>query len=151
MGYSSGPSLVVHSKARPIHENNEPLGCILGHLHHYQSYSALATCHVRSEDGVLETGKLIPARNSSLNGPGTNRFSRFFTAWIVISLIYLWFTLFVGNFGPLVDGGLKKIWSVLRGQAEVANDKSPGTASPGPESATKRVQKEETQISVTDV
>ncbi|KAI1206058.1 sodium/proline symporter [Annulohypoxylon truncatum] len=39
-----------------------------------------------------------------------------FTAWIVVSLIYLWFTLVVANFYPLYDGGARKIWIVLCGQ-----------------------------------
>ncbi|OTB03865.1 hypothetical protein M426DRAFT_73758 [Hypoxylon sp. CI-4A] len=39
-----------------------------------------------------------------------------FTAWIAISLIYLWFTLVVANFYPLYDGGARKIWIVLRGK-----------------------------------
>jgi hypothetical protein len=50
-----------------------------------------------------------------------------------------------------VDGGLKKIWVVLRGQTEFTKNKSLGTASPGSESATGHGQKEETQIKVTDV
>ncbi|OAL57436.1 SSS family solute:Na+ symporter [Pyrenochaeta sp. DS3sAY3a] len=40
----------------------------------------------------------------------------FFTAWIVISLIWLWFTLLVSNFYPLIDGGAKQIWTVLSGR-----------------------------------
>ncbi|KAF2638816.1 SSS family solute:Na+ symporter [Massarina eburnea CBS 473.64] len=39
----------------------------------------------------------------------------FFTAWIVISLIWIWFTLLVANFYPLYDGGLRQIWTVIRG------------------------------------
>ncbi|KAI2468481.1 sodium/proline symporter [Annulohypoxylon bovei var. microspora] len=39
-----------------------------------------------------------------------------FSKRIVISLIYLWFTLVVANFYPLYDGGAKKIWIVLRGR-----------------------------------
>uniref|UniRef100_A0A0B7K4Z2 Urea active transporter n=1 Tax=Bionectria ochroleuca TaxID=29856 RepID=A0A0B7K4Z2_BIOOC len=31
----------------------------------------------------------------------------FFTAWIVFAYIFLWFTLIVGNFYPLFDGGFK--------------------------------------------
>ena len=38
---------------------------------------------------------------------------QFFVAWVVISLIWLWFTLVVAIFYPLVDGGLKQIWAVL--------------------------------------
>ncbi|KAF4126263.1 LOW QUALITY PROTEIN: urea-proton symporter [Geosmithia morbida] len=40
----------------------------------------------------------------------------FFTAWIVISLVYLWFTLLVSNVYPLVDGGAKKIYFILSGR-----------------------------------
>ncbi|KAE8334073.1 Sodium:solute symporter family-domain-containing protein [Aspergillus sergii] len=38
-----------------------------------------------------------------------------FIAWIVISLIWLWFTLVVAIFYPLVDGGIQQIWTVLKG------------------------------------
>ncbi|OJI96223.1 hypothetical protein ASPVEDRAFT_78001 [Aspergillus versicolor CBS 583.65] len=37
----------------------------------------------------------------------------FFIAWVVISLIWLWFTLVVAIFYPLVDGGVKQMWAVL--------------------------------------
>ncbi|KAL4872519.1 hypothetical protein BDV12DRAFT_210481 [Aspergillus spectabilis] len=36
-----------------------------------------------------------------------------FIAWVVISLIWLWFTLIVAIFYPLVDGGVEQIWAVL--------------------------------------
>ncbi|KAH8650014.1 SSS family solute:Na+ symporter [Xylariales sp. PMI_506] len=39
-----------------------------------------------------------------------------FTAWIVVSFIYLWFTLIVSNIYPLFDGGYQQIWTVLRGK-----------------------------------
>jgi hypothetical protein len=38
---------------------------------------------------------------------------QFFIAWVVISLIWLWFTLVVAIFYPLVDGGVKQMWAVL--------------------------------------
>ncbi|CAO2649799.1 Nn.00g010910.m01.CDS01 [Neocucurbitaria sp. VM-36] len=40
----------------------------------------------------------------------------FFIGWVVISLIWLWFTLLVSNFYPLIDGGAKQIWTVIRGR-----------------------------------
>ncbi|KAL2444296.1 putative urea active transporter 1 [Exophiala dermatitidis] len=42
-----------------------------------------------------------------------------FQAWVVISLIWLWFTLLVANFYPLVDGGLKQILIVIQGKRGV--------------------------------
>ena len=41
---------------------------------------------------------------------------QFFIAWVAISLIWLWFTLLVSNFYPLIDGGAKQIWTVIRGR-----------------------------------
>ncbi|KAL2819602.1 Sodium:solute symporter family-domain-containing protein [Aspergillus cavernicola] len=35
----------------------------------------------------------------------------FFTAWVVISLIWLWLTLVVAIFYPLIDGGLQQMWA----------------------------------------
>ncbi|KAI3395671.1 hypothetical protein diail_968 [Diaporthe ilicicola] len=43
-------------------------------------------------------------------------FSRqFFTAWIVVTFLYLWFTLVVGNFYPILDG-YKQVWTVIKGR-----------------------------------
>lgn len=42
-----------------------------------------------------------------------------FVTWIVVSLIWLWFTLVVSNFYPLYDGGLSQILIVLRGKKGV--------------------------------
>jgi hypothetical protein len=39
---------------------------------------------------------------------------QFFIAWVVISLLWLWFTLVVAIFYPLVDGGLQQMWAVLK-------------------------------------
>lgn len=39
----------------------------------------------------------------------------FFVAWVVISLIWLWLALFVANFYPLFDGGVRQILTVVRG------------------------------------
>lgn len=39
---------------------------------------------------------------------------QFFIAWIVISLIWLWFTLVVAIFYPLIDGGLQQMWTVIK-------------------------------------
>lgn len=38
---------------------------------------------------------------------------------MVISLIWLWLTLLVANFYPLIDGGLRQIWIVVRGKKAV--------------------------------
>ncbi|EXJ79152.1 hypothetical protein A1O3_08653 [Capronia epimyces CBS 606.96] len=59
----------------------------------------------------------------------------FFIAWIVIALIWLWFTLVVAIFYPLYDGGLKQIWIVLQGKTAVKasteiDEDSLGTAPP---------------------
>lgn len=45
-----------------------------------------------------------------------------FIAWVVVSLIWLWITLCIANFYPLIDGGLKKIWQVLRWQTQSAEE-----------------------------
>lgn len=45
------------------------------------------------------------------------RVQQFFTAWIVIAFVYLWFTLIVGGFYPLVDGGWRKIVTVIKFQS----------------------------------
>lgn len=44
-------------------------------------------------------------------------FSRsFFSAWIVIAIIWLWATLFIAGFFPIIDGRgqLRQIWQALR-------------------------------------
>jgi hypothetical protein len=40
--------------------------------------------------------------------------AQFFVAWVVISLIWLWFTLVVAIFYPLIDGGLQQMWAVIK-------------------------------------
>jgi hypothetical protein len=40
---------------------------------------------------------------------------RLFVAWMVVAFIYLWFTLLVGNFYVLFDGGFQQIWTVILG------------------------------------
>ncbi|KAI1629485.1 SSS family solute:Na+ symporter [Exophiala viscosa] len=61
----------------------------------------------------------------------------FFTAWVIISLIWLWFTLLVANFYPLIDGGAQQIWIVLRGKkgvkASTEVDEDSGNSTPLPE------------------
>jgi uncharacterized RDD family membrane protein YckC len=42
---------------------------------------------------------------------------QFFIAWVVISLLWLWFTLVVAIFYPLIDGGLQQIWTIVRRKA----------------------------------
>ncbi|KAL2816596.1 Sodium:solute symporter family-domain-containing protein [Aspergillus cavernicola] len=37
-----------------------------------------------------------------------------FIAWLVVRLIWLFITLLIANFYPLVDGGLQQIWQVIR-------------------------------------
>jgi hypothetical protein len=44
-------------------------------------------------------------------------FSRsFFSAWIVVSIVWLWATLFIAGFFPIIDGRaqLFQIWNALR-------------------------------------
>ncbi|KAF9890728.1 hypothetical protein FE257_005594 [Aspergillus nanangensis] len=53
-----------------------------------------------------------------------------FIAWIVVSLVWLWFTLVVAIFYPLVDGGAQQIWTVLMGR-KVGKSTSPTPAEPG--------------------
>ncbi|EXJ87089.1 hypothetical protein A1O3_04047 [Capronia epimyces CBS 606.96] len=45
---------------------------------------------------------------------------KLFIAWVVVSLIWLWVALFIANFYPLLDGGLKKIWLVLKGEKDAS-------------------------------
>uniref|UniRef100_A0A8H7THW5 Urea active transporter n=1 Tax=Bionectria ochroleuca TaxID=29856 RepID=A0A8H7THW5_BIOOC len=61
---------------------------------------------------------------------------RFFTAWIVFAYIFLWFTLIVGNFYPLFDGGFKSIWIVIKGKRGVHESSQPVMGSPDSESST---------------
>ncbi|KAH8660487.1 SSS family solute:Na+ symporter [Xylariales sp. PMI_506] len=53
-----------------------------------------------------------------------------FTAWIAIGLIWLFFTLLVANFFPLVDGGFKQIWRVVRSIHRSQDVPSPGATTP---------------------
>ncbi|KAJ4296803.1 hypothetical protein N0V90_006851 [Kalmusia sp. IMI 367209] len=39
-----------------------------------------------------------------------------FQAWIVISLIWLWFTLVVAIIYPLYDGGVAQMWTIIQGK-----------------------------------
>lgn len=44
-------------------------------------------------------------------------FSRsFFIAWIVVAIVWLWGTLFIAGFFPIIDGRgqLRQIWNALR-------------------------------------
>ncbi|KAF4123119.1 urea-proton symporter [Geosmithia morbida] len=49
-----------------------------------------------------------------------------FIAWVVVSLVWLFLTLLIANCYPLVDGGVEKIWQVVRyatkGSSEYAED-----------------------------
>ncbi|KIW26206.1 uncharacterized protein PV07_09319 [Cladophialophora immunda] len=54
-----------------------------------------------------------------------------FVTWVVVSLIWLWIALVIANFYPLVDGGLKQIWIVLRGAKGVDEKPDSGTSTPG--------------------
>ena len=53
-----------------------------------------------------------------------------FTAWVVVFLFWLWFTLFVANFYPLVDGGLKKVWFAIKGQQSPEAEETSGIPTP---------------------
>ena len=53
-----------------------------------------------------------------------------FTAWVLVSLIWLFFTLLVAIFYPLVDGGLKKIWLVINWRQSPKGEESSGTITP---------------------
>lgn len=41
-----------------------------------------------------------------------------FYVWVIVALIWLFIALLIANFYPLLDGGLEKIWIVLRGQKD---------------------------------
>lgn len=45
-----------------------------------------------------------------------------FTAWIVVAFIWLFITLLIANFYPLIDGGFHKIWIVLSGKKELPEE-----------------------------
>ncbi|KAL4887682.1 Sodium:solute symporter family-domain-containing protein [Aspergillus karnatakaensis] len=49
-----------------------------------------------------------------------------FMGWVVISLIWLWFTLVVAIFYPLVDGGIQQMWAVVTKVAGRGNGKNLG-------------------------
>ena len=53
-----------------------------------------------------------------------------FTAWVVVSLIWLFFTLLVAIFYPLVDGGLKKIWLAINWRQASKGEESSGATTP---------------------
>lgn len=41
--------------------------------------------------------------------------AQFFIAWVVISIIWLWGTMLVAIFYPLVDGGIQQMRTIYRG------------------------------------
>lgn len=47
-----------------------------------------------------------------------------FVAWLVVGLIWLFITLLVANFYPLVDGGLQQIWQVIAVVRKTTKDDS---------------------------
>lgn len=55
---------------------------------------------------------------------------KLFTAWVVVSLIWLFFTLLVAIFYPLVDGGFKKIWRVINWRQASKGEESSGATTP---------------------
>ena len=59
-----------------------------------------------------------------------NRRLQLFTAWVVVSLIWLFFALLVANFYPLVDGGAKKIWLVVKWRQAPGGQESSGVTTP---------------------
>lgn len=77
----------------------------------------MAFAHVRSQNGLLQGGK-SKSTHAGLDLAIANFVMKFFSAWIVVSLIYLWFTLIVGGIYPLFDGGYRKIRTVLGGRRE---------------------------------
>ncbi|KAF2447889.1 SSS family solute:Na+ symporter [Karstenula rhodostoma CBS 690.94] len=57
-----------------------------------------------------------------------------FQAWIVISLIWLWFTLVVAIFYPLYDGGVAQMWTIIQGKTDKGSKSvESGSSSPAVE------------------
>lgn len=56
-----------------------------------------------------------------------------FVAWMVVAFIYPWFTLLVGNFYALFDGGFQQIWTVIRGARGIKPTSQIETESPSSE------------------
>ncbi|RAH53535.1 Na+/solute symporter [Aspergillus piperis CBS 112811] len=46
---------------------------------------------------------------------------RFFTAWVVVGIIWLWITMLVAIFYPLIDGGVQQMMQISRGLRERKN------------------------------
>ncbi|KAL3481699.1 Sodium:solute symporter family-domain-containing protein [Aspergillus californicus] len=63
----------------------------------------------------------------------------FFIAWVVISLVWLWFTLVVAIFYPLVDGGLQQMWAVLTIKTKGAGEPSGDGIAAREDSSTEQV------------
>lgn len=72
--------------------------------------------------------------------------AQLFIAWVVVSLIWLWFTLFVANFYPLVDGGLKKIWQIIRWEVTPQDKETSGSVTPSSDSPSGGVVTEQVKL-----
>ncbi|KAF2638663.1 SSS family solute:Na+ symporter [Massarina eburnea CBS 473.64] len=55
-----------------------------------------------------------------------------FVAWIVIALVWLWITLFIAIFLPLIDGGAKQTWQVLKSLGKTRRDGKVGSGASTP-------------------
>ncbi|ETS83521.1 hypothetical protein PFICI_05397 [Pestalotiopsis fici W106-1] len=66
----------------------------------------------------------------------------FFTAWMVVAFVYLWFTLIVSNVYPILDGGYRQIWTVVRGTGGKGAITPNSRETPSPESPSPKDQKE---------
>ncbi|CAL5874321.1 uncharacterized protein PFLUO_LOCUS8617 [Penicillium psychrofluorescens] len=69
---------------------------------------------------------------------------KFFIAWVVVGIIWLWGTMLVAIFYPLIDGGIQQMGEVYRGlrkrkevakETRAANDKGDDSTSPSTPSA----------------
>lgn len=67
---------------------------------------------------------------------------------MVVAFIYLWFTLLVGNFYPLFDGGFQKIWTVIKGQRAVSGVNQQQSDPPGSDTASTDPKHETSEVRV---
>lgn len=56
--------------------------------------------------------------------------SKFFSAWVVISIIWVWGTMFLAGFFPIIDGW-GQISTVVKGLVGIKKQSSWGTQGPG--------------------
>ncbi|PYH71807.1 sodium:solute symporter family protein [Aspergillus vadensis CBS 113365] len=61
----------------------------------------------------------------------------FFTAWVVVGIIWLWITMLVAIFYPLIDGGVQQMMQISRGLRErknaVTSSSAPSVTNDSPE------------------